>query len=1800
MPSEEVGEWRGRASLSFDRLRKDVSGALSAKGLYADDLFQADVVRNVHSHLPYLQKPFASLSTNQIAQAPPSALDNAGKEEVTLSVIGDDGVYSDVTVNLAPDFIAAAKGLSDELCLDAMDTAGLLYSARSRALKRPDKDVAAACRDLFRSERKDQLLTLQELLRTPLASANVEGKHPVLVALVRERDVLVISNVMTNLMGAITDGLQAGFERSKSNPKGLLEGELVLLAECVFLFAYTVQCTSEEALSIRRAADLVAEKLSKMSVEDPGQLSRPSHPRTRKQELTVASHLLFLSWSCALDRSRYSDLYNPRTSTTGLNELLRDRDFLEKSKTEQSPALAPHELVGCLFRLASEVPDEEENAVSIPLRVCMGGRKALKYLSEDLPDWLSSGSAILSSDCDLYADAYEDFTIDVAEAPTLCSVLIDFTQESTSAAASYTLSGGHGGSVMETSIPEGSNLVAALARCFKAAVSLTKVKLSSTRSVYGGLRYLSGAHGSGGVMQRIGDAIIDLGDTAMRDPDAPGGVGKVFTEALVEFLNFLESCSCVSVPYAATVARYLAEAGHPMASMDRLHAAVSYYTQALRETENAELNPAESKILGGLIAVVGSCSATLYQHGDFLSLVGQDFPIRLANLAVLETTSDLKSEAVRALEKLHDAPGILAFLESATMDRCSGLAKELNAVEAANGKYSVTLATMELTLSVLEDMDAFSEVFSGRMSVATELPSEVDAMVQHIIDNVLSHWGRRQYRTESERWRVARAAVDVLFAARKSNRMIGKLLATAPGSGGPCSALKAVAAIAGIRENPELEGFPSGAEALAKAAASGDGQCERLMEKASSRSCVLLHHLLDIPSAELRRASVAAAGAGELLLSESKSVVDAASLMGSGAAVSAPAAAYIAKTVAAAPALSSRITSSPIARDLRASLGISMETEEEEELGEEDEEPYTKTPLFNSILKLVVACLSNPKSIDSGFFLLGVNRNSNEVVGEYGILEGICERIRSATRLDDERVATAASFLAYLAGNSAAKTSFVTLEYLRNSDLGSCASQALTRIYVEVQVERVERMRFSELTRCLSACMRVTALESHKFAAGSLQQDDVPDGGSLLLGLLRIIARFAREENLQNLTVSTFSSWRQLFWTCAPRFQKEGRLNTLTLYEIAAEVLEGLGGSSDTDMEKLVSAEGCEIAASTALLSVSLLREPPSESESVDLTQAASVLEKVVHAIAGNLGPRADGASARTALYAVLVHTEQLIEKIGGIDVTVNNAGLQYLESNRSSREVIDTIYARALGDARIGRRQWSGAEGVIAVASGDALSGSAAARSAAVNAIACILRMDCHGAKAAGGAMSSLNALSAQNRLRKLSSLALADSDTVIRIGQLFSQSSPLRANENSEKAASLFVAESVLVLLHQVANVPGGSRTLVDAGVVENVALLASALSSAPNFGEVGVSRSRFEFEVEPSGYVAEHLDDFQNISEIRASLAGSIAGLAAASLRRSGGSSRPDSGLASPAIGVVESGQVVFAELIRDLRDASCGQLAAASSVGLLLSRLPRELADIGGASMLVHLSSRFLWSLFRSKRERVWSGGTPKSTLEARRAQISHPEGGTLFERDLGLARMTCARVMLSAMQGSSKLLTFFNANVASSRDAHAATNKASLWDVVEVTRIVVLEMQRSTEEEMRITANLPGVARRSPSLKAFCVEEFGLKGSSLDAKVLETCMLKVAEQSRLYADRLCGTVVESLMYILREYSRAARELQRGNGKKTNLSEADADAILVEGRANLLSLCRDIDSIDTKRDVSFMRQLSRQIRTYITEK
>mmetsp|Transcript_19600 Transcript_19600/g.78099 ORF Transcript_19600/g.78099 Transcript_19600/m.78099 type:complete len:97 (-) Transcript_19600:622-912(-) len=96
------------------------------------------------------------------------------------------------------------------------------------------------------------------------------------------------------------------------------------------------------------------------------------------------------------------------------------------------------------------------------------------------------------------------------------------------------------------------------------------------------------------------------------------------------------------------------------------------------------------------------------------------------------------------------------------------------------------------------------------------------------------------------------------------------------------------------------------------------------------------------------------------------------------------------------------------------------------------------------------------------------------------------------------------------------------------------------------------------------------------------------------------------------------------------------------------------------------------------------------------------------------------------------------------------------------------------------------------------------------------------------------------------------------------------------------------------------------------------------------------------------------------------------------------------------------------------------------------------------------------------------------------------------------------------------------------------------------------------------------------------------------------MLKVAEQSRLYADRLCGTVVESLMYILREYSRAARELQRGNGKKTNLSEADADAILVEGRANLLSLCRDIDSIDTKRDVSFMRQLSRQIRTYITEK
>lgn len=555
---------------------------------------------------------------------------------------------------------------------------------------------------------------------------------------------------------------------------------------------------------------------------------------------------------------------------------------------------------------------------------------------------------------------------------------------------------------------------------------------------------------------------------------------------------------------------------------------------------------------------------------------------------------------------------------------------------------------------------------------------------------------------------------------------------------------------------------------------------------------------------------------------------------------------------------------------------------------------------------------------------------------------------------------------------------------------------------------------------------------------------------------------------------------------------EDGRLNSTTLYEIASEVLEGLAASVDGDIERLVHTEGSSGAASVVLLCISLLREPVRDGVTVDLSQAGMILEKTVRAITGPLGSKPDGLSARTALYAALMHAYQLVESFAGSELELAVDGMKATGGVKSARDGVNVVLARAVS-ARVGRRQWAGAEGLVAVASGDACTGSAAARAAAMNAIACILKMDMAGASLTGGALSALAALCGQNRLRKVGAAALADPEAARKISQICNGRSDQGSEATSDCSAAVFVAESALVLLHAVANIPGGARAISDAGVVESAAFLASTISTGRT-PEMGLTPERRRNGDLLSDAMSKDFDrggenDLPSAVETRAGLAGMIAGLAAASLRKRGGFSRSDTALASPAVGVLESSQVIFAELIRGLKEASISQLNAAASVGLLLCRLPSDLINVGASSLLVNLCARFVWFLFHSRRERAWSGGEPRTVREARRAQVTHPEGASLFERDLAYARMHCARACLTAVRASPALLSFFSASLATSRESTTPGSKTSLGDVVDDLKIVLGEMSQATEEEMRITANLSVSSKSSLNFLNFVLLHF---------------------------------------------------------------------------------------------------------------
>ncbi|KAI0559604.1 Nucleoporin Nup186/Nup192/Nup205 [Gracilaria domingensis] len=462
------------AILDLERLCSAIQSASLEDPFAPADGIQVEVIAELRACRPQI----ANALDPSIDQLPSpearSRLLSIGEGNVILhdDAIGANTTQPTSSMRLGADLVAVAIALSDELQINELDAAVLLFDARMRASHRPDHDVVAATKELYALRRRQRVQYLQEIIRAALITpSNVPQNEESFVSLLmRERDVLVVEHqVFANLVTRLHEGIQAVKTSTTStrDPKGLYYGEYLLLAETIFLLAYTVQLTSAEALALRKLVDIAESFYSRVIERDlghskPGRIgvsipsshdakqnwnSSPSELVSREAvEAEGVCNLLLLAWMCALDRSRYHDMYDPRTGQKGVNCLLKDLSFIPRTSgmpvvgdddqevRNMPKRIAAVELVAAVFRLAVATPDEEE-AVGTFLRVSAYAG-ALSFVSRDVSSWIEKRGGSLSPDVDLYADVMEDLSLDIAEATHLVGAVIQFSQNEVYAAAS--------------------------------------------------------------------------------------------------------------------------------------------------------------------------------------------------------------------------------------------------------------------------------------------------------------------------------------------------------------------------------------------------------------------------------------------------------------------------------------------------------------------------------------------------------------------------------------------------------------------------------------------------------------------------------------------------------------------------------------------------------------------------------------------------------------------------------------------------------------------------------------------------------------------------------------------------------------------------------------------------------------------------------------------------------------------------------------------------------------------------------------------------------------------------------------------------------------------------------------------------------------------------------------------------------------------------------------------------------------------------------------------------------------------
>eukprot|EP00172_Hildenbrandia_rubra_P000349 Plantae.Rhodophyta-Hildenbrandia_rubra.ctg1163.p1 GENE.Plantae.Rhodophyta-Hildenbrandia_rubra.ctg1163~~Plantae.Rhodophyta-Hildenbrandia_rubra.ctg1163.p1 ORF type:complete len:1351 (-),score=222.06 Plantae.Rhodophyta-Hildenbrandia_rubra.ctg1163:3954-8006(-) len=1344
------------------------------------------------------------------------------------------------------------------------------------------------------------------------------------------------------------------------------------------------------------------------------------------------------------------------------------------------------------------------------------------------------------------------------------------------------------------------------------AITLAPLKLQIP-SAGGGLKYWTAVGGGGlggGILPRMADTLSGAAETA----EAGGVDDECLTELVHAFLRALKA-SCVSAPHSYEAFGILRGSTYKKMSLrwafDALH---QLYRQPRPVNLPSEQRDEHLRLewdLCVILEVAGAMGQTAESGAVILDVLA---PRELASATASAFVSNavgsrLRGALVSTLVAMGDWHAIAAFVDGLCAGNCAALLRSFRE-ESEGGEYHGTMAFLNACKKAVTGGEETARILRG----ATERVCK-----EFVIDSVLSGWPRRKYSDELGRWSLFELSVDLLLAVITSDpnmigvRLVSHILIPAPATGAASQPLRAILGACGVQRSPdenERGNDLPGLFRLRKAAENQDAKLYHGLEQCAGEAAKLLTHALSLSQARVVKQGLSGATCIELIAGEAKCLstasiliyqpdlsnfvmygagydpvtVDAViDMLGSAARQSSLVAHSITQSNSASLSKAPAMLRTNLAHMVRAPCGEASDGQHQ----------------MTRILRLVGSCLGTNGGGTAGLYLLGVRLDANGRLKsmEYGVLDSIISSLADvpdARSLEDGEPletldlkchAIAAVFLEKLATYAVQEASVAVLECLR-----SCPGFATHLLQRMVRyAESNEYGDWGPVGLIAGAGISLAALHLHRFGASAAITADFPSPGSLL----NLVDRIAESKEFVRC-LDVLNKWRMLFTvqfdTGSARMDDEGIFLVAGRF-IDSLVIDKLRSGSSTGLHQLVEVDGGEVLAYSALTLITNLTQQGNSNREHE------ILVKILQAATTLASSRVDSPRTRCALYTC-------VAILGGVVLRCANDGLPSARGRREAEIPLSHI------------------DEFVSVACNDAVAGpSAAEKAAAMVALSIVTRLD---------SKAAVPALARNNRLRRVLSNSLCESGVIHRIVQACTQSPSKKSGLKMENArAAIVIAQAGISVIHAVAAAADGTRALADGACIECASSVLTALDKVAGTGETYESKARTigrsMVTTDDESYLLGEPDSCSAFEQ-RVSIVGSLAAAISAAVVNS------NTNLVDGALTAVESGKSLFEEVFKSQKYKRIEFLQAAAAVAMILSRIPDDI--VASVAVTMHLKAVAAQTLevylplppeecgaSRSPFSAGIQSWIPSTPREGRRSIIEHPEGGSLFERDVVRARINCLRNLLSSLRCTTDLTATFRPCLGRGEDGDSdedmqvngtsfggPSQRGSLLDILRISSASLTEARRNTEEAVRVLSLADGdaLAARSPKqlkdIRVYCCEEFGYSAEEMDGDVLLSCLKRCSEQARDLGES-CLYIMESSLFILKEFAAMARQAVTGKSYKEGyvLRRQEAEELLQEAKQSLLPLCRFVDALPEgvwgEHDSSFAKQLGRRIRTSV---